>query len=369
MTNFDVVVIGAGIFGSEVAFSAASIGLKVKVFESKDTIMSGASKNNQNRLHLGFHYPRDLATGLQSIRGFYAFKDKYAKCVSGQFENAYFIASQGSLTTPEDYLEFCKKLGVNFKKLLLSEFPIDVYGVDIGIMCEEVVYDVDLLKSALTREFETSNVDLALNTQIRCITHCSDGFEIIDNFGTKIKTKFLINATYSDINRITATLGYNINHNHYEYTVVPVIELNIPPIGVTIMDGPFYTLLPFGKTGKHLLYSVEKSVIKAITSKQMPKEWIIPRKSPFNYLDKIKFFDDIKKSVSSFIPEIKKAKIVDFLRGPRMVLAHNDETDARPSVINLYDDKYVTIFSGKIDHSIWVAEDIKKILRNKFCIS
>lgn len=369
MKKFDVVVIGAGIFGSEVALSAASIDLKIKVFESKDTIMSGASKNNQNRLHLGFHYPRDLETGQQSIKGFYAFKEKYSKCVSGKFENAYFIASQGSKTTPKDYLEFCKKLGVNYRELILSEFPIDVYGVDIGIICEEIVYDVNLLKSALIKSFETSNIDLTLNAQIKYITHCSDGFEIIDNFGTKIKTKFLINATYSDINRITATLGYDIGHNQYEYTVVPVIELDVPPIGVTIMDGPFYTLLPFGKTDKHLLYGVENSVIKTVTSKQMPKEWNIPGKSPFNFLDKIKFFDKMKESVSFFIPEIKRAKIVDFLQGPRMVLAQNDKTDARPSVINLYDDKYLTIFSGKIDHSIWVAEDIKTVLRNKFSIN
>ena len=33
--------------------------------------------NNQNRLHLGFHYPRDIETGIQSIRGFDLFKNKY----------------------------------------------------------------------------------------------------------------------------------------------------------------------------------------------------------------------------------------------------------------------------------------------------
>ena len=369
MTNFDVVVIGAGIFGSEVALSATSLNLKVKVFEAKDAIMSGASKNNQNRLHLGFHYPRDLETGLQSIRGFYAFKEKYTNCISEKFENAYFIASQGSLTSPKEYLTFCKKLGVNYKELMLSNFPIDIQGVDIGIICEEVVYDVNLIKYELMKSYDNSNIELTLNSHIKKISHCDEGFEIVDNFGKKIKTKFLINATYSDINRITATLGYNINYNHYEYTVVPVIQLDIPPVGVTIMDGPFFTLLPFGKTGKHLLYSVEKSVIKATTSKQMPEEWNTPEKAPFKNLDKNKFFDDMKKEVSLFIPNIANAKIVDFLQGPRMVLANKDRTDARPSVIKTFDNKYVTIFSGKIDHSIWVAEDIKLILRNKFCIN
>ena len=113
----DVAIIGGGIFGAETALSAASLGLKVKVFEAKDTIMSGASKNNQNRLHLGFHYPRDIETGRQSIRGFYAFKEKYEDCVTGQFDNAYFIASKGSLTRPEKYLKFCKELEVIYREI------------------------------------------------------------------------------------------------------------------------------------------------------------------------------------------------------------------------------------------------------------
>ena len=112
-SKYEVAVIGGGIFGAEVALAAASLGLSVKIFEAKDSIMAGASKNNQNRLHLGFHYPRDLETGRQSIRGFYDFKEKYHDCVMGQFDNAYFIASEGSLTSPENYLKFCNDLGLN----------------------------------------------------------------------------------------------------------------------------------------------------------------------------------------------------------------------------------------------------------------
>ena len=66
-----------------------------------------APRNNQNRLHLVFHYPHDLETGRQSMPGFEAFKQKYAECIEGEFQNAYFIANNGSLKSAKNFPEFC----------------------------------------------------------------------------------------------------------------------------------------------------------------------------------------------------------------------------------------------------------------------
>ena len=87
--KFNIIVIGCGIFGAEIALKASSKGLSVKVFEANEDILLGASMNNQNRLHLGFHYPRDIETGIQSIRGFDLFKKKYEKCIQSNFLNTY----------------------------------------------------------------------------------------------------------------------------------------------------------------------------------------------------------------------------------------------------------------------------------------
>lgn len=364
----DVSVIGAGIFGVEVALAAASLGLSVKIFEAKDSVMEGASKNNQNRLHLGFHYPRDIETGRQSIRGFYAFKEKYHDCVMGQFENAYFIASEGSLTSPEDYLKFCNDLGLSYKEIASQNFPVEINGVDTGILCEEVVYDSKLIKLSVLHALEQSNVSIALKTSIQDAQFDQGSINLIDHHGHVTSSKVVINATYSDINRLTQKLGYDISENQYEYTAVPIIELDIPPIGVTIMDGPFFTLLPYGQSGKYLLYGVNNSVIRRVTSKQMPKNWHKPETAPFSSLDQCLFFEDMKAAVTSFMPIINQAKLSGFLEGPRMVLAKKDDTDARPSVVNIFEDRYMTIFSGKIDHSIWVADEIKRFLTKKFML-
>jgi L-2-hydroxyglutarate oxidase LhgO len=57
-----VTVTGGGIFGCTTALELSAKGFDVNLFELNDDILKGASKNNFNRVHLGYHYPRDLET-------------------------------------------------------------------------------------------------------------------------------------------------------------------------------------------------------------------------------------------------------------------------------------------------------------------
>jgi L-2-hydroxyglutarate oxidase LhgO len=57
-----IAVIGAGWFGCHIAYQLIKKNYSVKIYEERNDIFCGASGNNQNRLHLGFHYPRSLIT-------------------------------------------------------------------------------------------------------------------------------------------------------------------------------------------------------------------------------------------------------------------------------------------------------------------
>ena len=66
-----------------------------------------------------------------------------------------------------------------------------------------------------------------------------------------------------------------------------------------------------------------------------------------------------------FVPELSTAELVGFLEGPRVVFSNKDSTDERPSEINMLDkDGFFAVFSGKIDHSIWVADHVASIIVN-----
>ena len=76
MNTKRIAVIGAGIFGSEIALKLRRHGYEVKLFEKSLNILSGATENSQNRRHLGLHYPRDLQTATQSVRGYDSFVNR-----------------------------------------------------------------------------------------------------------------------------------------------------------------------------------------------------------------------------------------------------------------------------------------------------
>ena len=66
-----IAIIGAGWFGCHIAHQIKKKLNKfdIKLYEKEKDIFLGASSNNQNRLHLGFHYPRSKQTRLQSKNG------------------------------------------------------------------------------------------------------------------------------------------------------------------------------------------------------------------------------------------------------------------------------------------------------------
>ena len=52
-----IAIIGAGFFGTACAIRLSKKH-NVHLFEKKNTILCGASRANQQRFHLGYHYPR-----------------------------------------------------------------------------------------------------------------------------------------------------------------------------------------------------------------------------------------------------------------------------------------------------------------------
>jgi len=173
----------------------------------------------------------------------------------------------------------------------------------------------------------------------------------------------VVNCSYADINRLTEQLGHRTVEREYEYTAVPIIRLDIPKVGITIMDGPFMTVLPYGKSGEFLLYNVENTVVARRVDRQLDPSWLKPETSPFSRVDKQEFFSSMVAECSRFLPALADAEMVGCLEGPRMVLARNHLTDARPSLLNSYGSRYHTVFSGKIDHCVWVAEDVCERLK------
>lgn len=354
-----VAVIGCGIFGAMAALRLAQSGVSVVLFERRDTALKGSSFNNQNRLHLGFHYPRDDETARQCIRGFQRFHDEFKACLLEGFPNAYFIASEGSFTTPADYLAFCERVGLSHERIEPGAFDPPVQGVDLGLLCGEVVYDCGVLRELVLDKLGAVGIEPRFGTEVTGIARREEGGFTLEIAGQASRHfDAVVNCTYADVNRLTAQLGHVAPQRQYEYTMVPILEWDRPPVGITIMDGRFMTVLPFGQTGRFLLYHVSHTVVETSVGEQMPHGWLDPATSPSSRQDRVALFERMREACQAFVPALASARLVGFLEGPRVVLAHRDSTDARPSIVHRHEPGYLSVFTGKIDHCVWVADEI-----------
>ena len=69
-----IAIIGAGWFGCLIADELIKKDYEVHIYEKEKKIFNNASGNNQNRLHLGFHYPRSEKQYYNQKKGFEEFK-------------------------------------------------------------------------------------------------------------------------------------------------------------------------------------------------------------------------------------------------------------------------------------------------------
>ena len=83
----------------------------------------------------------------------------------------------------------------------------------------------------------------------------NEGF-IIENTedGSEFEAPFVLNATYASVNQILNKLeGIESESFNIKYELCEIILCEpsdkLRDIGFTVMDGPFFSIMPFGKTG------------------------------------------------------------------------------------------------------------------------
>ncbi len=286
----------------------------------------------------------------------------FPETIRSGFRNVYAIASEGSLTSPEAYLRFCAQVGLPHREIEIESSPVRLEGCSLAVECDEAVADIGLLRAHLSAAVSSEQaVATRFATGVRTANRSGDQYELIGAGGQRLGVfDAVVNCSYADINRITAQLGHHVPPRQFEYTFVPIVEVPIPPVGATIMDGPFMTLLPYGKSGAFTLYHVTHSVIDAEVSTSLHDDWLDPETAPLQ--DKEAAFKVIRQACSQFLPALRDARLAGVMEGPRMVVPYGESSDRRPSLVEDYGNGYLTVFSGKIDHCLSIADNVSGIL-------
>jgi len=357
------VIIGAGIYGLYAGLTCAKNGQNILILEQDKDIMQRASSINQARVHMGYHYPRSLSTALKSANYFDRFNKDFSFCINGSYDKIYAIASKFSWSSPNDFKYFCKNADIPCEEVSIDKY-FKQNSCDAAFMTKEYSYDANILKAYVLQEIDKlPNINIRFNQDNLSITKLENTYNISTSSIDKIYTKYILNATYASINQILHKANLERFKIKYELCEIILCKVSdsLKNAGITLMDGPFFSVMPYGKSNLHSLtavsytpqltsydelptFSCQSKTNGSCTNKQLDNcntciakpqtSWIHMHKLAQKYLHQ-----DIKITYQKSLFAIKS------------ILKKSEIDDSRPTLIkhNHQEPNFVSVLSGKIN--------------------
>ncbi|MGR3886093.1 FAD-dependent oxidoreductase [Pseudomonas sp. 1152_12] len=359
------VVIGGGFYGAAIAvYLAKQRGLKrVLLIECEPALLKRASYNNQARVHNGYHYPRSFTTAYRSRVNLPKFVKDWPQAIKQDFTKLYAIARRNSKVTARQFERFCRDIGSaiepaapELKALFEPRLIEDVFLV------QEYAFDTTKLAHWAERElkengvhvlFETRAVEIirASNPSVRVVVEGKGGQKEL------ITCDYLFNCTYSGINHFSGDFtGVQTGLKH-EITEMPLMRMpsSLEGLGITVMDGPFFSMMPFPARGLHTL-----SHVRYTPHLHWDDEQGVNPYEKLGEYDKASRVDRMVRDVGRYIPAVLSSTHVDSLFEVKTVLTKSEGDDGRPILF----EKHATlpgcysILGGKIDNIYDVLEKL-----------
>jgi hypothetical protein len=352
-------IIGAGVFGIGAALELAKDpNNQVFIYESSDKIIGEASTINHLRHHHGFHYPRSEDTTLEILKGMISFEEEFGECVERDMDSYYAIAKEGSKTSPEDYIKFCNKFGLDYKIVHPDPNIINPSKIDLCIKTKEPVYNPIKLVELMLKKIKERGIKLNLNSPIVGGDVNSRDKYLLIRSGDETSKEFfdiIVNATYININNVNKLIKGP--QKKYQYELMEMIELKLPipqRIALTIMDGEFCSIMP-RPNGTHALAQVNTSVLKRTVADFLEDDHT--PKGDF----KSNLEESMRLGIESF-PFLKDAEIIGPLHVTKITQAHVDHTDERLTEIMDYGNNFYSIFGGKVLTCLEFGKKLSEII-------
>ena len=349
-------VIGGGVFGLFASINLKKTGYKVELHEMCSTCFEKASTINQARVHSGYHYPRSYKTARESLKYRDRFIDDFKEAVYDDFKHYYAVSELGSQVSPEYFDNF-----INF--LDDSKFrstPFWLKNLKNSWLVYEPSYDPIALHNILKNRAKELGVKIFTNSKVKSVIKTNKSLTAIFDNGEEQNFDKIVNATYSGLNNLLENSNLPLLDLQYELCEIILVKLpdKFNKIALTIMDGPFGSIMPYGKSGYHSLTHV--TYTPHLTSEKR-----IPKFGCQDFSDsncsvgktyscqtclrrpKTNFFL-MKKFINNYIDI--EVKYVKSLFTVKTILNNRDIDDARPTLIknHFQDSSFISVLGGKI---------------------
>lgn len=353
----DVLVIGGGFYGMYIASFFARRGKSVLLCEMNNDFMQCASYINQARVHNGYHYPRSLLTALRSRISFPRFCKEFHDSIDDSFHSYYMIGKLLGKVSALQFKKFCAKIGAYCEPAHgeILKYINRKYIEEVFSTVETAFNSVKLKKCMMDR---LDGVSIRLNTKVTSVRSDDGGLLIASILSgenkEEIKFKQIYNCTYSRINSILSNSEIELVPLKHELTEMCLIDVPdfIKNLGITVMCGPFFSVMPFPSTSYHSLSHVrytphfEWNDCKKLNNSKI---------DPYSMLESYPKKTSYKKMVldaSRYIPILKDSVYKKSLWEVKTVLPACEVDDARP-ILFLRDYHFKglhCVMGGKIDN-------------------
>jgi glycine/D-amino acid oxidase-like deaminating enzyme len=363
-TATEAIVIGGGFYGAAIAiYLVKQRGFKhVRLIEREATLLSRASYNNQARVHNGYHYPRSFTTAYRSRINLPRFVHDWPQAIKQDFTKLYAIARRNSKVTAKQFERFCWEIGAKIQPAPDSLSALfEPRLIEAVFMVEEYSFDSTQLSMWANTELSACGVKVQLETQVTSIyQHSQQDLTVETQNKTgqqQIHCQYIFNCTYSGLNQLHGDFHGIKKGLKHEITEMALMELpdSLRSLGITVMDGPFFSMMPFPARGLHTLSHVRYTPHLHWND----KAGINPYQKLQNY-DRATRADRMVRDVARYMPDIVKAKHIDSLFEIKTILIKNEGDDGRPILFEKHDDLpgCYSILGGKIDNIYDVLEKL-----------
>jgi hypothetical protein len=332
--------------------------------EREDALLKRASYNNQARVHNGYHYPRSFTTAYRSRVNLPRFVADFTDAVKTDFVKLYAIARRNSKVTARQFERFCREIGASLEpappalaKLFEPRLIEAVYRV------EEYAFDASRLAAWADRALADARVSVRLRTRVETIRADEEGFLRVGLLGSngrgELRGRYVFNCTYSGLNQIAGAFPGSTMRLKHEITEMLLVR--VPPalrgLGVTVMDGPFFSMMPFPARELHTLSHVRFTP---------HLQWsdsvgIDPYEKLANY-PKQSRGERMVRDVARYMRTVASSDVVESLFEVKTVLVKNEGDDGRPILFERHAGlpNCYSILGGKIDNIYDVLEKLER---------
>jgi hypothetical protein len=360
-----ILIIGGGFFGMYLGEYFALNNHEVLIIEKEKQFMKRASFANQARVHNGYHYPRSLLTALRSRISFPRFVKEFNSCIVNDFKKYYLIGRILGKVTAKQFLMFCDRIEAPCEPVhgkINSLFNPSLIESCYSVV--EYAFDADKIRDIMIERLSGTKVSYKLETTVNRIYQHNNGLiiDFFENSKNESKTVYadhVFNCTYSSINNINYNSGLSLVPLKHEMTEICLVKMpeEINNIGLTVMCGPFFSVMPFPSLNTHsfthVRYTPHYYWLDSDSYKYDYKKYNfnVMRKSAWHYM---------QKDAMRYIPLLSECRYEESLWEIKTVLPRSETDDSRPILfLPHYNIKgYHCILGGKIDNVYDVIDSI-----------